>query len=202
MEKRHITVFDFDGTLTRDDTFLSFARHALPLPRLIAGTLRSIGTLIAWKTGRISNSTAKERIYSTLYKGLDRKAVETSATTFRPRYREDILSELKRLRDEGQEVIIVTASLDLWMNGIARSLGVRLICTETATATDGTLTGHFSTPNCHGQEKVTRLRQAVPDLASCHLTVYGNEFTPSGGDAPLAPLAQTIIDVAVRNKNS
>ncbi|MDE5786064.1 MAG: HAD-IB family phosphatase, partial [Duncaniella sp.] len=169
MEKRHITVFDFDGTLTRDDTFLSFARHALPVRRLIAGSLRSLDTLIAWKTGRITNSAAKERIYSALYKELDRKAIEKAAATFRPRYREEILSALKKLRDEGQEVIIVTASLDLWMNEIARSLGVRVLCTETSTAPDGTLTGHFSTPNCHGPEKVARLRQAVPDLASCHL---------------------------------
>ncbi|MDE6484118.1 MAG: HAD-IB family phosphatase [Duncaniella sp.] len=194
MDRRDIAVFDFDGTLTRDDTFYTFARHALGLPRLIMRSLRAVPAVIAWKFGRLTSSEAKEKLYSALYKGLDRAAIVKASATFSPRYKKEILDRLIHSRDTGVEVWIVSASLDLWMEEIARQLGVKLLCTRTGTAPDGTLTGRFSTPNCRGDEKVTRLRAAIPDMANCRITVYGNEFTPGGGDSPLASIADEVVE--------
>ncbi|MDE6417529.1 MAG: haloacid dehalogenase-like hydrolase [Duncaniella sp.] len=194
MGRREVAVYDFDGTLTRDDTFYTFARHALGLPRLIVRSLRAAPAIIAWKLGRITSSQAKERVYSALYRGLERREIVDASATFTPHYKKEILDRLIDSRDSGTEVWIVTASLDLWMENIARQLGVKLLCTGTSTATDGRLTGRFSTPNCRGDEKVARLRAAIPDIDNCRITVYGNEFTPGGGDAPLATIADEVVD--------
>lgn len=189
-----IVVFDFDGTLTPCDSFFTFARHALGPMRLLVGSLKALPAILAWKSGRITSSQAKQRVYAALYKGMSRRAVTEAAATFKPRFRPEVLSRLIQLRDEGHDVWIVSASLDLWMDEIARRLGVNLLCTETVTAPEGSLTGEFATPNCRGEEKVTRLRAAIPSLSAHRIEVYGNEFSAGGGDAPLAAIASEVVD--------
>lgn len=193
MERRKVTVFDFDGTLTRDDTFISFARHSLGDMRFVRGIILASPWLVAWKLGVISGSKAKEKLYSFLYKGLKKETVEAKGADFMPDYREDVVSTLKRHKSEGDKVYIVSASLDLWMEEIARKLEVNLICTPTSVDSQGNLEGGFSLPNCHGEEKLRRLLAAEGDKDTFYLTVYGDE--PSGGDKALFMKADEAIKV-------
>lgn len=183
MEKRKVTVFDFDGTLTQEDTFISFARYSLGDLRLIRGILLASPWLVAWKLGVISGSKAKEKLYSFLYKGLKKTTVEAKGADFMPDYREDVVSKLKRHKSEGDKVYIVSASLDLWMEEIARKLGVKLICTKTSVDFDGNIDGCFASLNCHGEEKLRRLIDLEGERENFYLTVYGDE--PGGGDEAL-----------------
>ena len=57
------------------------------------------------------------------------------------------------------EVIIITASLDLWMKDIANNLGVDIICTETVWE-NGRFSGFLNT-NCWGSEKLSKLKIKV-----------------------------------------
>ncbi len=189
-----LIIFDFDGTLTRDDTFITFALHALNPLRVAGAVIRSSISLLKWKAGLLSSGKAKERLYRSLYKGLKKTDIEDSAKTFSPRYNHPILEALTEHRDRGDEVWIISASLDLWLKPIARQLGVGLICTGSETDPQGRLTGRFSTPNCHGSEKVRRLAMTVPDFGSRPITLYADEIT-RGGDTALAEIATTIIAV-------
>lgn len=183
MEKRKVTVFDFDGTLTREDTFISFARHALGDMRFVRGIILASPWLLAWKLGIISGSEAKEKLYSILYKGLKKESVVAKAKDFKPQYRESVISELMRRKERGEEVYIISASLDLWMEEIARKLDVNLICTKTSVDPAGNIDGRFASPNCHGEEKLRRLIAEEGERDSFYLTVYGDE--PGGGDEAL-----------------
>ncbi|MDE6297042.1 MAG: haloacid dehalogenase-like hydrolase [Muribaculaceae bacterium] len=193
MEKRGVTVFDFDGTLTKNDTFISFAIHALGIWRFLWGVLKSFPSLLLWKLGKIEGGEAKEKLYSALYKGRMRDKILRKSESFKPRYKEDILKELKKRDGAGECVLIISASLDLWMEKVSRDLDVTVLCTKTETDSEGLLTGWFSTPNCHGDEKVTRLIEEMGKLRDYILTVYGDE--PQGGDAALFGVADSIIVV-------
>ncbi|MDE5868736.1 MAG: haloacid dehalogenase-like hydrolase [Muribaculaceae bacterium] len=193
MEKRGVTVFDFDGTLTKNDTFISFAVHALGMWRFIWGVLKSLPSLLLWKLGKIEGGEAKEKLYCALYKGRKRDEIIRKSESFKPRYREAILNELKKRNGRYEAVFIVTASLDLWMEKISRDLDVNLICTQTETDSEGILTGGFSTPNCHGSEKVRRLIEETGKLGSYTLTVFGDQ--PKGGDSGLFEVADRAIKV-------
>ncbi|MDE6409006.1 MAG: haloacid dehalogenase-like hydrolase [Muribaculaceae bacterium] len=196
MYKRKVTVFDFDGTLTRDDTFISFARHSLGDMRFVRGIILASPWLVAWKLGMISGSKAKEKLYSFLYKGLKKERVMAKAKDFFPQYRENILSEMKRRKERGEKVYIISASLDLWMEEVTRKLDVNLICTNTSVDSSGQLDGNFSSPNCHGEEKLRRLLVEEGDKEKFHLTVYGDE--PDGGDAALFRNADKVIEIQKR----
>lgn len=189
---RHVTVFDFDGTLTLDDTFFSFGRHCLGLPRMLRGIAATLPWIIGWKLGITSNSRAKEKLFSALYRGRSRSCIEKAAQTFTPRFNRAVLDKLSQSIQRGDTVYIISASLDLWMERMAAELGARLCCTATATDSQGLVTGRFSSPNCHGQEKVNRLLAVEPDRRSYHLTVYGD----SSGDDALLSIADTPCLVA------
>lgn len=189
--KKRITVFDFDGTLTRDDSFLAFPRQILGLRATLRGIIKGLPAILKWKAGLTDSSEAKERLTCCLYKGMDKADLMRRAEGFCPHYREEILGRLRESLERGDEVWIVSASLDLWLESVARRLGVKLLCTGTATDESGRLTGRFSTPNCNGEEKLRRLRRACPDLDSCHLIAYGDR--PDSGDAALRAAADEFI---------
>lgn len=196
MNKRHITVFDLDGTLTRDDTFISFSCHALGTLRVVVGILKTFPYLLRWKMGFISGSRAKQKLYSVLYKGLLKDEILKKSKDFRPDYRRNVLEALNKQKQTQDSVYIISASLDLWVKQIAYDLGVKYICTEVSIDNEGRLNGLFSSPNCHGEEKIRRLLEK--EMMPFYLTVYGDE--PQGGDFALFNMADICHVVETNNE--
>lgn len=191
--KKRIVIFDFDGTLTHDDTFFSFAKMTSGKGTVLKALVRSLPSILKWKLGKITNSEAKEKLFANLYKGLDKNTLLNSSKRFIPKYREETVKELQKHLTSGDDVWIVSASLDLWLFSVAERLGVKVLCTNTEVDKDGKLTGKFSTPNCYGEEKVRRFREIYPDLENRHIIAYGDN--PGGGDAALRRLANRFIRV-------
>lgn len=192
--------FDFDGTLTRRDTLLDFLAHAFGRGRLLMELLRIAPSLVLMKLGLVDNGGTKRRLLSRYLRGrsvdeVRRLAERYCADRYDALMRPDTLAALERHKADGDTVVIVTASLSVWVGPFARRLGVdRLIATEADVSPDGTFTGGFATPNCHGPEKVRRLAEAFPSLAPGrkrpshpYLEAYGD----SAGDRDLLALADT-----------
>lgn len=192
MNRKHIAVFDFDGTLTHDDTFISFSRFALGSTRLIIGILRGLPWLISWKLGLINSSRAKEKLYSFMYKGIPKNKIMRKSRDFTPNYQKDTLMLLKKHKEDGDIVYIISASLDLWLYEIAQKLGVKVLCTTTSVNESGELNGRFSSANCIDEEKVRRLK--AEEKGDFYLTAYGDE--PTGGDASLFKIADKFIVIS------
>lgn len=64
-------LFDFDGTITRHDTFISFGRFSAGYPAFNCAVLKSIPYIVAWKLRLASNSYAKQRLFSFLDRGME-----------------------------------------------------------------------------------------------------------------------------------
>lgn len=185
MKKKRIVVFDLDGTLTPNDTFISFSCYFLGLMRFLLGIFKSSPWLLCWKMGFISGGSAKRKLYSFLYKGYKKDRVVDKAKYYHPDYRQEVISILNQHKENGDTLYIISASLDLWVEQIARNLGVKSICTGTSVDIKGRLDGSFSTANCYGDEKVRRLKEV--ETEPFFLTVYGDE--PEGGDSSLFQIA-------------
>lgn len=191
MDKREVAVFDFDGTLIREDSFITFAIHSLGRYKFFAGILRTLPSLLAWKLRLKNNGYAKERLFAALYGGKSFTKIADSATKFAPKYRYHILNRLRKHQRSGAHVYIITASLDIWMQHQADKLGVKLICTQADITADGIISGRFSSPNCYGKEKLRRLLREEPDRENYLLTVYGD----SAGDFVLFNAADVVHKV-------
>ena len=91
----------------------------------------------------------------------------------------------------GHCCVIVSASPDVYLERVAAQLGFDgLICTELQVVS-GTITGEMQTPNCHGEQKVLRLKSWLAErfgtgLDGVELYAYGD----TSGDLPLLRVAE------------
>ena len=183
---KKIYAFDFDGTLTTKDTLIEFIRYAKGSMALGLGFLRYAHLLVLMKLGLYPNYKAKQKVFAHFFKDttLDDfnalcKAFATSSShLLRPNAIEAIDQAIK----EGSEVLIVSASIDNWVQPFfpqVKVLGTQIEVIE------GKLTGRFLSKNCYGQEKVNRILSLYPNRQDYHLTAYGD----SRGDKEMLAFA-------------
>lgn len=194
-----IAVFDFDGTLTKKDTFIEFAKYVVGKRNLLFGILKNFLWLAMWKLKLLDGGKAKQRLFSSLFKGMSfskfQKYCKDFASLIESFERQDMVSKLNYHIRANHKVYIISASIADWIAPWAQAQGVmeeNILGTGVEIDTTGRITGLFSTPNCNGVEKVKRLREKEPDISVNKLYVYGD----SSGDQPLF----TIADHAERVK--
>lgn len=191
MSAASLVFFDFDGTLTSRDSLPCFALHSLGKLRTLIGVLKASAWILMWKLGAVSNTVAKERLFSSLFRGMPARKFAACCESFGPQIekivRAEIVARMARHIAAGDEVYIVSASIGDWIVPWAEKNGVdksHVIATGAA-VDNGMLTGRFSTPNCHGHEKVRRIQTALGDIGGRSVVAYGD----SGGDLPMLALA-------------
>ncbi len=196
MGRKKIAFFDFDGTLTRKDSFIEFAVLSVGRFGLVKALAKNFFSLAGWKLGLIPNWKAKQKLFASLYAGMTSgrfdKHCEAMADHIDGILRPDIVALLDRHLENGDAVYIVSASVDKWIRPWAMRRGVTgVIGTEIETDENGRLTGQFSTRNCYGEEKTRRIREVMPEVDQCEIWAYGD----SAGDRPMLEMAQHPVAV-------
>jgi phosphatidylglycerophosphatase C len=196
-----VAAFDFDGTLTRRDTFIPFLVRGLGWPRFIWALLRCSPWLAGYALRLVSNNIAKAKLMQATLAGRSVKEMDDWATRwlaqdFPGQLREDAMARLAWHKEAGHCCVMVSASPDVYLPRVAQQLGFDvLICTEMEVEGEGDgahLTGRMKTPNCHGEQKVMRLRAwgaerfGAPGLEGATLYAYGD----TSGDKPMLRLAR------------
>ena len=183
---KQLFAFDFDGTLTTRDTLIAFIRYACGTPRFLLGFLLHAPLLVLMKLRLYSNGKAKQRLFTWFFQGMSIETFDALCQSFALSHRHLLRPETVRLLQqalsEGSEVLIVSASIDNWVQPFFPTVTVLGTQIEVI---DGRLTGRFLTPNCYGQEKVRRILALHPDRSSYRLTAYGD----SRGDRELLAFA-------------
>ena len=186
MPKAKLFAFDFDGTLTTRDTLIEFIRYACGTVRFLLGFLLYSPLLVLMKLRLYSNGKAKQKVFAHFFKGMTIDKFDTLcqdfASTHRHLLRPEVVSQLEQALSEGAEVLIVSASIDNWVQPFFPK--VKVLGTQIEVI-DGRLTGRFLTPNCYGQEKVRRILTLHPDRSAYHLTAFGD----SRGDREMLAFA-------------
>lgn len=160
-----IVAFDFDGTLTRGESFFRFLRFVTPWPRFCLGLLRSLPALLMYAGGLMANDAAKERVLTIFLRGrrLDeirqlsrRFAEERIERTLRP----EAVARLHGHQKQGHHCVLVSATLAVYLEPWAEHAGFEaVLATELEVDAQGLLTGRMATANCYGPEKAARLRR-------------------------------------------
>ena len=181
-----VFAFDFDGTLTTRDTLIAFIRYACGTPRFLLGFLLHAPLLVLMKLRLYSNGKAKQRLFSWFFRGMPIETFDalcqSFASTHRHLLRPETVRLLQQALSEGSEVLVVSASIDNWVQPFFPAVTVLGTQIEVI---DGRLSGRFLTPNCYGQEKVRRILALHPDRSAYRLTAYGD----SRGDRELLAFA-------------
>lgn len=181
-----VAFFDFDGTITRHDTFVAFGKYALGRGKFYRKALMASPYILLWKLGLMSNSAAKQKFFKLMFKGMPKRMFEELGMAFKAVIDTDVRSDMMQKmlwhKAAGHELVIVSASISDWLCPWALDNGIgKVIATEVETDGKGFLTGQFFTPNCYGAEKVRRIREEFGDLASAE--TYG--YSDSDSDKPM-----------------
>ena len=183
---KQIYAFDFDGTLTTRDTLLVFIRYAKGTRVFLWGFLRHAHLLVLMKLRLYPNWKAKQRVFSYFFKGMTLEEFDALCRQFAADHRELLRPEgvkvLQQAQADGAEVLIVSASIDNWVQPFFPD--VKVVGTQVEVK-NGCLSGRFLTQNCYGEEKVRRILALYPDRSAYHLTAFGD----SRGDKQLLAFA-------------
>lgn len=187
--KKEIAFFDFDGTITTKDTLLEFIKFSKGRLRFYVGFLLNAPYLIAYKLKIISNHSAKEKILhfffaNTSIEDFKKYCNDFSDNALPKLLRPKAIEEIKRLQQNNIIVVVVSASPENWIEEWANKNRLQLIASR-LDVKEGRLTGKISGKNCHGDEKVCRIRE-VFNLSEYNIVAaYGD----SKGDKPMLRLA-------------
>ncbi len=199
MSGRKIAFFDFDGTITTKDSLLEIIKFQKGEPAFYTGLFFQLPWLIAFKIKIIPNDTAKQKMLTYFFGGMSESAFQSASDQFAEKkipalIRPDALVEINRLRDQGFDIVVVTASAGNWVKPWTNSLGIHLISTRLEVK-QGKITGRIEGKNCHGEEKVIRIREEFNLSDYQDIYAYGD----SPGDRPMMGLATNSFYKPFRN---
>lgn len=154
---RILALFDFDGTLIRGDSIVSYLKLALRLKAISRGEYWAVtAQTLRYLTGGLSDDQIKTRALR--FRGglsLERRDALDRAFAqecLLPRIYPEGLACLRRHQKENAVVALVSASTENYMRFVAEGLGAdALLCTPVLE--DGSVLG-----NCKGEEKVCRIQ--------------------------------------------
>ena len=184
-----LALFDFDGTITVKDSLTDFIQFAVGKPNYYIGLLRLSPMLAAYTLKLIPNDIAKEKLIAHFFKDWDEKRFQKIAEQYslgqlEKIIRPEAIKKIKWHRDQGHQIVVVSASMECWLSAWCGKNGIALISTRLEMI-DGKLSGKFDTKNCHGAEKVNRVQEKYHLNNFDYIYAYGD----SHGDKELLKLA-------------
>lgn len=190
MTKQVVAAFDFDGTMTHSDSFLPFLRAVAGNTCYVQQMLSLSPVLLGYGLGLVKNHHAKAQVLAKFLSGKEVEAIRQIAQDFATRQlpariRPGALARLRWHQQQGHRCVIVSASLECYLQPWARTVGITEIIGSRLVTAANVYTGQLSGANCYGVEKTRRLQALLGEREAYTLYAYGD----SKGDRELLALA-------------
>ena len=168
-------VYDFDNTIYRGDSSVDFFRHcAGKFPRIYFCAIASVPWFLLMLLGLADKTRVKQRFYRYLRHVPDvREEVERFWLTHDKNLKDWYFAQKR------EDDLIISASPEFLLEPLMKRLGLNMLASRVAPDT-----GVYEGNNCHGEEKVRRMREAYPE------TQIEKFYSDSMNDLPLARLAR------------
>lgn len=175
-----LVFFDLDGTITRRDSLTPYVlgwllRHPWRLPRLLLVAPAALRFLLFAR----DHGALKGALLHHTMRGCSRDDVQRWNERYVPALlRKGLFAaaveRIRRHRDAGDHLVLMSASVDLYVPAVGGALGfAETICT--AVRWDGdTLDGRLAGPNCRGDEKLRHLQRLKALHPGLPVSAYGN----------------------------
>ena len=178
-----IAVFDLDGTITDKDTYLEFIKYHKGKLAYYFGFLILSPFIILFYLKMISNHKLKEVFFSYFFKGENYNELKLEGEKFSEHVlpnmcRKAALKVLDWHVSQNHDILILSASADIWLKKWSDLNKFQLICTEFEVS-DNKYTGKLNGNNCHGLDKKTRLIEFLSDKDYTESFGYGDSKADS-----------------------
>ena len=205
MQKSY-ALFDFDGTLIRGDSIISFCFYAVKKRLCSPFHLLKAAALGALYMSHIITAEKSKQGSLSFLKGRTDKEVEQIARGFAqdvliPRLYPQGVAEIRMHQKAGREVWLISASTAFYLEPVKEHLKLSgLIGTRMHVQQDGTYSGLIDGHNCRGVEKTLRLAEVL--AATDCMVDYADSYAygDTAGDIPMLMLCAHKTAVNPRKK--
>lgn len=172
-----LALFDFDGTLYPHDSFTGFIFYVLKKRHIVWRGLKVLPWILAYYLKLYPAPRMRSKLYSAMFKGCDLKAIQPLALQYTNQVLKNLdpalFKQLKKHQQLGHKVVLVSATIDLYLKMIAKALNIELICSKVEIK-NGKLTGRYLTPDCSRMQKKSRVMEAINLADFKMIYAYGN----------------------------
>lgn len=184
-----LALFDFDGTVSHKDSMVDFIQYLVGKRRYYSGLVKQSPMLLSYLLKRISNSEAKQALMAHYFSDYPTREFETLAQAYSEQrlphiIRPKALQRIQWHQAQKHRVVIVSASVEDWLTSWTEHINVELIASQLDKSKDH-ITGYLQGHNCHGMEKVRRIKHHLKLADYTHIYAYGD----STGDKEMLALA-------------
>lgn len=174
----HLALFDFDGTITHRDSLTDFIPYAVGWKRFCAGLVVLTPALSLFALKLLANDKTKEIVLKHYFCGWPQERFLAVAEKFANEKLPSLTkpSAMERIRWHKQQnhtIAVVSASPELYLLPWCRKEGLELIGTRLEIV-DGKMTGKLDGANCHGREKIQRIRKKYDLTKFERIYAYGD----------------------------
>lgn len=185
----NLAIFDLDYTLTIRGTWGRFVWRAVRFrPHVWLPLLFAAGwTQFRYKRGAVPRVRVKQAMMRWAMPNWSKERIEKLANEFADDevargLRPGGIAQLQAHRDAGDNIMIVSAAVDVIVSAIAERLNIKHWLATDMAWNNGRLSPDFASPNCYGAEKVTRLNAylaAHPALKQSNtvITMYSDSHS-------------------------
>lgn len=177
---RQLAVFDLDGTITRHDTLIQFVLGYLKSrPWRLFGFVMALPAVLRYVLRRSDRGELKGAVIHHTLGGSTRAELDAWTARFVPRLLQrgvfrTALARIAEHRRNGDVLVLMSASPDLYVPAIARELGFTDVTCTGVRWNGDRLDGRLTTANCRAEEKVRRFNQIRARHAGIPSAAYGN----------------------------
>ena len=189
---------DFDGTYIKGDSYFLSLIYLGGWKKFIKNSPALLLITIEYYFNFVTRNEAKRRSFNLIYKNMSVDDINKKLFRFKNRLHvfPSVKKKIEQLRSSGYSIVLVTASLDIYMKYFAEHFGFDgCICTETE-KNGGFLTGKLKRKNCNYAEKVLRIKESEFYDPDADIIALGN----SKGDMEMFNIAREFYVVNKRGK--
>lgn len=173
----NLALFDFDGTLCPRDSFTGFIFFALSKRHILRQGLKILPWIQAYYLKLYPAHAMRPKLFAAMFQQADAITLQSLAQEYAEILLDDLdpilLQRLQQHQQLGDRVVLVSASIDLYLKPLSDALNIDLICTETEIL-NHCFTGYYRSPDCSCTEKKRRVLSQYQLDEFAQVYAYGN----------------------------
>ncbi len=176
-KNKNLALFDFDGTLCDKDSFTGFIFRVFPKRYILRKGIKLSPWITAYFLGYYPAHRMRPKLFHSIFKAVPKKqihaVVEDYAQDLLDHLNPSLLQQLKKHQQNGDDVVLVSASVDIYLEPISNLLEVDLICTQTEYSS-AHYTGFYRSLDCSCEQKKVRVLEQYDLTEYDKIYAYGN----------------------------
>ncbi|NNH88237.1 HAD-IB family hydrolase [Acinetobacter terrae] len=178
-KNKNLALFDFDGTLCKKDSFTGFIFYALTKRHIVKQGIKLLPWIQAYYLNAYPAHAMRSKLFRAMFSNADvlelQQISQEYAASLMSQLNPPLLKQLKQHQALGDDVVLVSASVDVYLQHVCSLLNIDLICTQTEQI-NNSYTGQYTTPDCSSEQKKLRILEKYSLNHYSVIYAYGNSI--------------------------